>query len=104
MNTVLEFIRENYKSDISREGLAAAIDMNPNYMSSQFKTYTGKRITSFINELRIDEAKQRLREENQMVFDIALSVGYESFSTFNRAFKKITGTTPTEYRNKNLTK
>ena len=95
---VLSFIRENYTSDLSREGLAAAVDLNPNYMSTLFKQYTDEKINDYINRLRIEEAQRKLTERDAKIIEIAFSVGFESLSTFNRVFKNVTGKTPTEYR------
>lgn len=99
---IINFIKENYTEDISREGLAAAVDMSPNYMSSMFKNYTGIKINEYINRLRIDEAVKQLEENTLKIIDIALLVGFESLSTFNRAFKNIMKKTPTEYRHERL--
>lgn len=98
LNRIIDFLKENFRSDISREGLAAAVGLNPNYMGTLFKTYTSKKINDYINELRIDEAKRLLGINDGKVIDIALSVGFESLATFNRIFKQVTGTTPSEYR------
>ncbi|MCP4762721.1 MAG: helix-turn-helix transcriptional regulator, partial [archaeon] len=101
LQRIIDFINENFTSDISREGLAAAIGMNPNYMSSLFKEFTGMKINDYINKLRIDDAVIKLKTENIRIIDIALSVGFESLSTFNRAFKNIMNTTPSQYREQN---
>jgi AraC-like DNA-binding protein len=98
LKSVIDFINMNYMQDISREGLAGAIDISTDYMSRLFKTYTGKKINEYINELRIQEAMKKLQNKEIKIIDIALSVGFESLSTFNRAFKNVTGTTPSEYR------
>lgn len=98
LNRIISFLEENYRSDISREGLAAAVGLNANYMGTLFKTYTGKKINDFINELRIREATLRLEKNDEKIIDIALSVGFESLATFNRIFKQQTGVTPSEYR------
>lgn len=102
LERVIAFIDENFTSDISREGLAAAVDMNPNYMSQLFNLYTGKKIKEYINHLRIKEAALRLAgaDNEKKVIDIALAVGFESLATFNRAFKSIFKITPTEYKKK----
>jgi AraC-like DNA-binding protein len=102
LKSVIDFIHINYMQDISREGLAGAIDMSTDYMSRLFKTYTGKKISEYINELRIQEAMKKLKDREIKIIDIALSVGFESLSTFNRAFKNVTGTTPSEYRSQVL--
>lgn len=95
---IIEFINENYKSDISREGLASAAGMNPNYFSSQFREYTGKKIGDYINELRIRDAAEMLKDKEARIIDVALSAGFDSLSTFNRLFKNIIGKSPTEFR------
>lgn len=95
---IIAFIEENYTSDISREGLAAAVGMNPNYFSGQFREYTGKKINDYINELRIREAVRRLGGTDEKIIDVALTTGFDSLSTFNRAFRSVMGTTPSEYR------
>ncbi len=98
LTRVLDFLKENFKFDISREGLANAVGMNPNYMGSQFILFTGKKINDYINELRVEEAKVQLNNKNKKIIDIALEVGFESLTTFNRTFKDIAGKTPTDYR------
>ncbi len=95
---IIDFINDNYRSDLSREGLAAAVGMNPNYFSGQFKEFTGKRIGDYINELRIKEAAEKLKEKDARIIDVALSAGFDSLSTFNRVFKNIMGKSPTEFR------
>ncbi|MBN2078471.1 MAG: helix-turn-helix transcriptional regulator [Spirochaetes bacterium] len=98
LEKILSFIKENYTSDLSREGLAAAAGMNPNYMSTLFNKYKGLKINDYINKLRVEEASGRLSRGDEKVIEIAFSVGFESLTTFNRVFKAITGKTPTEYR------
>ncbi len=99
LTRVTDFIKEHYTSDISREGLAAAVGMNYNYMSRLFKVYTGKKLSEYMNQLRVEDAAGKLKDKNAKIIDIALSVGFESLVTFNRVFKKTMGETPTEYRN-----
>lgn len=98
LKRVISFIQENFTYDISREGLAAAVDLNPNYMSRIFMSYTGKKINDYINELRVKRIIEKIEKGDMLILDIALEAGFESMSTFNRAFKKITGTTPSEYK------
>lgn len=98
MKKAIAFIQENYRSDISREGLAASLNMHPDSFGRFFKIYTNKKISEFINELRVMEAAQKLRETSANIIDIAFSVGFESLPTFNRAFLKVLNVTPTQYR------
>jgi len=98
MKKAIAYIRENYRSDISREGLAASLNMHPDSFGRFFKVYTNKKISEFINELRVMEAARKLRETEANIIDIAFSAGFESLPTFNRAFLKIMNVTPTQYR------
>ncbi len=100
LETIIEFIKQNYTSDISREGLAAAADMNTSYFSTLFNTYTGKKINEYIHSLRIKDAADLLEKTDDKIIEIAYNVGFDSLATFNRAFKNETGLTPTEIRKK----
>jgi AraC-like DNA-binding protein len=98
---IIAFLKENYTSDISREGLAGAVDMSSDHMSRTFKTYTGMKLNDYINDLRIKDAVDRLSSTDQKIIDIAFAVGFESLTTFNRAFYKTMNETPTDYRKRN---
>ncbi len=98
LKRVIDFIDENYRSDISREGLAAAVEMSPDYMSKLFKAYTGMKVNEYINKLRVEEAARRLRNDKTRILDIAIAVGFDNIMTFNRSFKSIHKITPSEFR------
>ncbi len=99
---IIGFLNKNFTSDLSREGLGSAVGMNHDYMSRLFYKHTGKKVNEYINHLRIADAARQLKESNnsKRVIDIALAVGFESLSTFNRAFKAVFKITPTEYKKK----
>jgi|GEM_PF-620702 len=97
----ISFLEENYTSDISREGLAASLNMHPDSLGRFFKMYTDKKISEYINELRVREAAEKLSDSNQSIIDIAFAVGFESVTTFNRAFMKEMKITPTKFRKTN---
>lgn len=92
------YLNENYTSDISREGLAAWLDISPDHLGKAFKVYTGRRITDYINELRIKKASVILIESEDTILTIAYAVGFESLRTFNRVFTRIMKTTPSAFR------
>ncbi len=92
------YIHNNYRSDISREGLAALVNIHHDYFSKAFKYYTGKSVNDYIYELRVKEAIKLLLERKMNILDIALYIGFDSVKTFNRAFKKFTGKNPSDYR------
>ncbi len=98
LEIIKTFIHKNYTSDISREGLASAVDINPNYLSTLFKAYTGKKINEYINSIRIKEAAKQLVNTDKKIIDIAFSTGFENLATFIRIFKNEMETTPSQYR------
>lgn len=100
MESICVFIKEHYTEDISREMISETLNMNPDIFSRMFNKYTGKSLPDYINSLRIDEAKKLLLETDITVSRLAIDTGYENIRTFNRAFKKITGMSPGEYREK----
>lgn len=96
---VIEYINKNYYDNLSREGLAASVNMHPDNLSKHFNAYSKIRIGDYINKLRILDAAEKLKTTDENVLNIAYSVGFESLRTFNRAFSKHIGTTPERYRN-----
>src|SRR5699024_6975480 len=76
------------------------LGINKSYFCSIFKNETGKTFTQFLNEKRIEKSKKLLREDNLSILDIALSVGFNNQNYYNIIFKRITNTTPLEYRKK----
>ncbi len=95
---VIEFINEYYTADITRESLAEAVDISPDYLSRHFNRITGKRIDEYINSLRLKRAAEMLVETESTVLSIAMETGFESLRHFNRLFSGFFGSTPSEYR------
>ncbi|MFV1853422.1 MAG: helix-turn-helix domain-containing protein [Thalassospira sp.] len=90
---------------LSMPKLANTIGATPNQLSHVLNQHLGKSFFDFVNEVRTREASRLLIEEpDRTILDIATSVGFNSKSTFNLAFKKITGRTPSVYRNEFLEK
>ncbi|RCK43455.1 hypothetical protein TH25_21420 [Thalassospira profundimaris] len=84
---------------LSMPKLARFVGVTPNQLSYVLNRYIEKSFFDFVNSERVVHAKRLLlAEPDRQVLDIAMSVGFNSKSTFNLAFKKITGTTPSVYR------
>ncbi len=87
--------------DISLIALAGSLDVNPKALSFVINEHIHKNFNNYINDWRIEEVKKRLndKEYNQLkMLTIAFDCGFNSKSTFNLAFKKATGLSPSEYR------
>ncbi|QYR24234.1 helix-turn-helix domain-containing protein [Paenibacillus sp. sptzw28] len=91
------YLQNRYMEDISLDSCAEHVGMSPVSLSKSFKQVIGKNFIDYLTELRMDKAKELLRETDQKINDIAVNVGYQH-SYFNRLFKKLESTTPSEYR------
>ena len=96
--TVKAYAERHLHEDISLVKLADLVDLNPTYLSRFFKQHTGLTLSDFIQEMRLERAKQLLADPSVRVQDIAVALGYGSASNFGRSFKKLMGQTPQEYR------
>lgn len=95
---VIRYVHLNYREDLSLEHLAQVFHYNVSHLSDLFKKRFGQNFTSFLQSLRIRHACGLLLSTNLSVLDIAYEVGFGSFQTFSRAFRKIKGFSPTVYR------
>lgn len=93
----MAFIQVHYHQDISLDNCADHVGTNPFYLSKTFKQVTGTNFIDYLTELRMEKAKELLRESELRINDVAEQVGYQH-SYFNRIFKKAEGVTPTRYR------
>ncbi len=93
-----EYIKENYRQDISMQDAARAMNYSETYFCKLFKQCFGKNFTSYLTEYRVTEAKKLLIEPMANVRDIGKAVGYGDSNYFAKVFKRITGHSPTEYR------
>lgn len=88
---------------VSLKGLAALLEVNPNYLSKIINSGTGMNFNDFINRYRVEEAKKRLHNKDYShltVEAIGASVGFTSKSTFYAAFKKHVGESPSVFMKK----
>ncbi|MCP4596256.1 GlxA family transcriptional regulator [Neptuniibacter sp.] len=92
------FIEENLNREVSTEEVCKKVALTPRTLNRRFKQATGKTLVTYIQLLRIEQAKQLLATGNASFDHIANSVGYENVSYFRRLFKKYVGLAPKEYR------
>lgn len=98
------FMREErayHDPDISLDKLAAALNASKHHVSQIINEHLGASFFEYVNQLRVEEAKSLLAETTRSdlhVIEVAYTVGFNNKVSFNAAFKKVTGMTPTEYR------
>ncbi len=95
---VLRYIHANFNEKISIKDLCNTINMSETYLTTGFKNTTGKTVIEYINDLKIDKAKQLLVETDMRVTDISYELGFSDGAYFNRVFKKKVNMTPNAYR------
>ncbi len=95
----LHFINDNYRSDIRLGSVAAEAGMSASHFSRTFKKVMGVSYQEYLNSRRIMKAKNLLRSSPRSISEIAISLGFADTTGFGRIFKKLTGQTPSVYRN-----
>ncbi|MCL2163378.1 MAG: response regulator [Oscillospiraceae bacterium] len=97
---IVEYILQNYETDINLSTLAETFDVHKTYLARVFKNETGMSIYETVLKLRIEKAKQLLSNPDMAVTSIIEKVGFRSPQSFYTLFKKHTGLSPSEYRDK----
>jgi AraC-like DNA-binding protein len=92
------FILAHSADQLSLTDLAARYGLNPSYFSRLFSSHAGMPLVEFINRARIQKACQLLKRTDADIVEIAMTVGYNNLSHFNRYFRRIMGSSPREYR------
>lgn len=98
IDMIEEMVRKNYSTDLSLDSIADMFGVSAKYISRVFKQKSGKNLTDYIGEVRVEEAKELLLNTNLKIDEIAEAVGIGSRGTFLRVFKKMEGVSPSEYR------
>ncbi len=101
LRKVLAHIRENYCRALAVDEIAGIAGMNPQYFCRFFKYNTGKTVTEYINDIRINKAAHRLLATEDKIIDIAGECGYDNMGYFIKRFRQSKGVAPSEYRKKN---
>jgi len=100
VDKALDYLKQNYNSDIKLDDLAIKSFVSKNYFSKLFKEVAGINFSDYIQKLRVDEACSLLKNTDFKISDIANQVGIKDMKSFYEVFKKITGETPGDYRKK----
>ena len=103
IDEVKDYIEKNLTNELSREFIASAVNLSPDYLTKQFKKETNQSLSEYIIYRRISLAKELLISSDMPVGEIVNYIGYSNFSYFSKIFKKDTGFKPLDYRkNKRL--
>ena len=92
------FIQQHCAKKLSLKKVAKTINISPNHLSERFKQVTGVNFVDYVARTRFQNACDLLQNSNLPISEIALAVGFQSLSQFNRVFKKFSGKSPMQFR------
>ena len=98
LKTVVNYCSRNFSRDLSLAILEEELHMSKYYISHLFSMKLKVRFNDYINSLRINDACRQLRQTDKTVTEISECVGFNTLRTFNRAFVRQMGMSPSEYR------
>ncbi len=93
-----EYIENNYSKDLILDDVSKEFQISPYYFSKLFKKRTGSTFIEYLTMIRIEKAKQLLRNTSKSMKEICMEIGYSDANYFSRTFKKNVGVTPSEYK------
>lgn len=95
-----DIIEEKYMNEnMALSQVADEVGVSMGYLSTLFKKETGVNFTEYLMQIRMEKAKELLRTTDYRSYEIANEVGYSNAHYFSVSFKKMTGLSPSEYRN-----
>ena len=93
-----EYIDNHSEEQIRLEDIADLVNLSPSYAAIYFRKKTGITVRDYILKSKMEDARKKLLEKDASVTDIAYILGYHDYRSFSRAFKNITGMTPSEFQ------
>lgn len=94
----IQYLQKNYKDNISLSQLADYLQINKSYLSLLFKQEIGVNFTNYLNNIRIDKAKELLLHSNYKAYEIAKLIGFDNPYYFSKVFKETTGMNCQEFK------
>ena len=92
------YVEQNYAKDLILDDVSKEMQISPYYFSKLFKKKTGNTFIEYLTSVRMEKAKELLRNSDMSMKEICVEVGYADANYFSRTFKKNVGVTPSEYK------
>ena len=98
---IKDYISKNYMNEtLSVKDISAHVFLSASYVCTFFKNETGRTLNQYLTEYRMEKAKSLLADPRYKITDISSKVDYSDGNYFGKSFKKYTGFSPSEYREK----
>jgi two-component system response regulator YesN len=98
-----KYINENYRNEISLASVSNVVNLNPVYFSHIFKKHVGVTFIDYVNQYRIEIAKNLLKNVKYNISEVASMVGFTNTRYFSTIFQKIVGINPSDYKSRHST-
>lgn len=98
IESIRTYIGQHYAENLTIADIAGNVYLSQTYVSLLFKQETGETIYEYLMKVRIEKAKELLRDPHVKFYEVCQAVGYTDPSYFSKLFKKMTGFTPSAYR------
>ncbi|KUP25162.1 AraC family transcriptional regulator [Paenibacillus sp. DMB5] len=95
---VIQYLKDHYKEEIVLKDMSTEFGISYSYMRKIVYELTGKSMIDYLNQLRIDKAKELLLDTDLTIKQVAAEVGYYNVQSFNRFFRKYEGMPPSSYK------
>ncbi len=94
----VDYIKKHCNKDISLGEVAEYVNLNPSYLSRIFKEETGTQFVEYVRKVKMELAKELLKNTNKKIYGICEELGYQNVQYFSTIFKNSTGMTPLEFK------
>lgn len=95
INKIVDFLDEHYSdSDLNLYKISVDVELPEKYISQLFKDHTGENLSDYLEKIRIKKATDLLFNSQHTIDEISQYVGYNSAHAFRRAFKRVSGVSP----------
>lgn len=92
-----KYIREHCREKITLGQVAEALNISQGHLSSTFKKTVGQTFTDYVNQVKVEQAKELIETHQYMMYEISDMLGFDTQYYFSTVFKKMTGFSPREY-------
>lgn len=97
-----QYVKDHIEQKISLQEVAKELYFTSAHFSASFKKETGQNFIDYVNQVKLEKAKELLRNSDYLVKEIAILVGYDDYTYFCKIFRKYEGHTPLNYRSEQM--